>query len=197
MSEFIDRKDHPKMVEFYELIESTEITPDNWNKVEEILKSFIREDPDFYDPYTTIFEINRAKKLEEKATDILKTGYERAVNYVLKESQGEWPDKLKWSWMENRHIIRVILNWGTRAWELGGWSDAEQALQKLVLSDPEDRPGVRYYLLAVKMNMSYQDFMSRFDKGGYYDAEAEAWFRKHAIEYPGDFKQVLALIENE
>jgi len=54
-------------------------------------------------------------------------------------------------------------------------------------TNPGDDVGARHLILAIKMNMSFDDFEKRFNKGGYYDSEMMEWFDKNYKKFPDEF----------
>jgi len=55
-------------------------------------------------------------------------------------------------------------------------------------TNPGDNVGARDFILAIRMNMSYETFEKRFNKGGYYDTELTEWFEKNYKKYPDEFE---------
>ena len=44
-----------------------------------------------------------------------------------------------------------------------------------------------YFVLAIMMGMSFQGFMERFDRDGYYDNDISEWFDKNHKKFPAEF----------
>ena len=47
--------------------------------------------------------------------------------------------------------------------------------------------GARFYILAIRMNLSFDEFENRFNKGGYYNKELNEWFYKNYKKFPDEF----------
>ena len=101
--EYVD-EDHSVMTEYYEILDSNLSDTKLLSK----MKYLISEDPYFFDPYTIAYDLFLDKGQVQEAKKVLDAGYKLALNRVL-DKQGNFPDALEWSWLENRHIIRVIL----------------------------------------------------------------------------------------
>lgn len=106
---------------------------------------------------------------------------------MITDKNGNWPDSLEWAWLENRHIIRAIVEKGVRLWYNQKNDKALQLFRKLLKTNPNDNPGVRFYILAIKMNMTFERFEERFVKGGYYGVEIDDWFNRHFNRFPEEF----------
>ena len=77
--------------------------------------------------------------------------------------------------MENRHIIRTILIKAISLWKAGKTDYALNLFRKLLKSNPGDNTGVRNYILAIRMKMSFKKFEKGFNKGGFYDSSLIGW----------------------
>ncbi len=181
--EFVD-KDHEAMGEYYDLCEIL----DRKNKefVKGKLKKLIGRDPNFLDSYLLFYEIMDGERKTKEAEKILDRAFEIAIKLITDKS-GNWPVKLEWGWLENRHIIRTILNKALSFWEKGENEKALNLLRKLLKTNPNDNIGARNYILAIRMGMSFGQFERRFDKGGYYDMDLTDWFDKNSKKFPGEF----------
>jgi len=73
---------------------------------------------------------------------------------------------LEWGWLENRHIIKAILNKALSHWVKGETDEALELFRKILSTNPGDNPGVRFYILAIKQGMSYREFEKHYSKGG-------------------------------
>jgi len=110
--EFID-KDRFEVNELYwEFLESP--TADDIKKSINVLKSIIKKDPDYFDPYITLHEYCLGNRDFKKAIEIMEKGFKRAIDLI--DNNGRFPDKLPWGFMENRHIIRMIFNFAMFIW---------------------------------------------------------------------------------
>ncbi len=181
--EFLD-KDHEVMDEYYGLCESYDER--NVKTAKRQLQRLIQKDPDFLDSYLFLFEILLNEGNFSKAEKILDQAYARAINLIT-DKDGNWPDVLRWSWLENRHIIRTIVNKAVSLWDQGKSEPALDLLRKLLRTNPNDNPGVRYYILGIRLNLSLEEFENRFDRGGFWDRDIEEWFRKNWNKFPDEF----------
>ena len=73
-------------------------------------------------------------------------------------------------------MLRTFVNKAVSLWKDKKNDEALVLFRKLLKTNPGDNPGVRNYILAIRMNMSFGDYENRFNKGGYYDMETVDWF---------------------
>jgi len=182
--EYVD-KDHKVMGSYYDLCEKYS----NGSSVKIIkrqLKQLIEKDQDFLDSYLLLYDILQNEGDLQEAENILDEAYERALRSITDE-KGNWPDVLEWGWLENRHIIRTILNKAISLWKKSQSDDALDLLRKLLKTNPGDNVGARNYILAIRMNMSFEEFENHFNKGGYYDMELSDWFDKNCKRFADEF----------
>lgn len=178
-------KDHEVMTPYYDLCE---MAPEyDTQIVKKKLKEFINKDPDFLDSYLFLREIYLYEGNEKKADQLLDEAFSKAIDLIT-DKKGNWPDVLEWAWLENRHIIRTILNKALSAWEHNETDEALDLLRKLLRTNPGDNIGARNYILAIRMNISYDKFENRFDKNGYYDMELMDWFDENYKRFPDEFE---------
>jgi len=181
--EYVD-KDHEVMDEYYGLCESYDGR--NIKTVKRQLLQLIERDPDFFDSYLFLFELLQDEGNFPEAEKILDRAYNRAINLIT-DKQGRWPDKLEWGWLENRHIIRTIVNKAVLLWSRDETEPALKLLRNLLKTNPLDNPGVRYYILGIKMNMGFEEFEDRFNRGGFWDIEIDHWFKENYEKFPEEF----------
>jgi tetratricopeptide (TPR) repeat protein len=181
--EYVD-KGHKVMDSYYGLCEKYDGS--NASSIKSQLKRLIEKDPDFLDSYLLLYEILRGEGNFPEAERVLNDAYERTLKLIT-DKKGNWPDILEWGWLENRHIIRTILNKAISLWENKNIDGALDLLRKLLKTNPNDNVGARDYILAIRMNMSFEEFEKRFNKGGYYDMELSDWFDKNYIKFPDEF----------
>ena len=162
---FVD-KDHEVSTAYYDLLEKSKRLNDKGMKKE--LRALIEQDPDFLDSYTMLYEILQDEGSFSKAEDIIGEAYQRAIK-IITDKNGDWPHEMFWGYLENRHIIRAIQNRALSFWAQGKTEDALDILRRLLKSNPGDNVGARDFILAIRMDMSFEEFERRFDKGGYYD----------------------------
>ena len=181
--EYLD-KDHKVMSDFYDLCEIHD--GNNTLSVKRQLENLIKKDPDYLDSYLFLREILQEKSNSGEAEKLLDDAYRRAIELIT-DKKGNWPDILEWAYLENRHIIRTILNKALSLWENEETDDALELFRKLLKTNPGDNVGARDYILAIRMDMSFEDFERRFNKGGFYDNEMINWFEKNYKKFPDDF----------
>lgn len=178
-------KDHQVMTPYYDLCEmAPEYDP---KTVKKKLKTFITKDPDFLDPYLFLRYIYQYEGNEKEADRLLDEAFSKAIDLITDE-KGNWPDILEWAWLENRHIIRTILHKALSAWEKNETDEALTLFRKLLRTNPNDNIGARDFILAIRMNMGYDEFQDTFDKGGYYDMELMDWFDENYKRFPDEFE---------
>jgi len=181
--EYVD-KNHRVRETYYDLCE--EYDGRNAESIERQLKQLIKEDPDFLDSYLFLYEILQDDGNFHEAEKILNEAYGRALKMIT-DKKGNWPDILEWGWLENRHIIRTILNKAISLWRNKEIDNALDLFRKLLKTNPGDNVGARDYILAIRMGMSFEKFEKRFNKGGYYDMELDNWFDKNYKKFPDEF----------
>ncbi len=182
---YVDRE-HKVMMYFYDLCEICDSETAKFVKKE--LRKLIEKDPNFLDSYLFLYEILMDEGSGEGVEELLNEAYERAIKLITDE-EGEWPDVLSWDILENRHIIRAIVNKALCEWDKGGEDTSLHLFQKLLKTDPWDGAGIKFYILAIKMYLSFDEFENRFNKGGYYDEELHTWFEENYHKFPDEFTQ--------
>ena len=173
------------MDDYYGLCERC--TGRNAKTIKRELRRLIEKDPDFLDSYLLLFEILQDEDNFPEAEKVLDEAYHRAVNLIT-DKKGNWPDILRWSWLENRHIIRTIVNKALLLWDENKAEEALDLLRKLLLTNPNDNVGARFNILGIRMNMSFEEFENRFNKGGFYDSEIMRWFGENYSQFPDEFE---------
>jgi len=88
--------------------------------------------------YGILLEENKNREAEV----ILDEAYRRALALITDE-KGNWPDSLPWGWLENRHIIRTLVNKAVSLWDQGKTDEALEMFRKLLRTNPSDNAGVR------------------------------------------------------
>ena len=180
--EFIDIDRFEISEEYYNFLEDP--VADNYIKSEKILKNMIKQDPYFFDPYTALYEYYLNKNEIEKAFNLMSKGYKNAIQLI--EKNGEFPNILRWGFVENRHIIRVIFNFATLLWLADKKDDALDILIKLYKSNLDDNIGARYSILAILEGIESQKHLEKlFDSGdGYSNWEKqEEWSELNRRKY--------------
>lgn len=183
--EFVDEREHGEVMDaYYGITES--YTGENTEEVKLKLKKLIEKDPYFLDPYLLLMEILNEEENFEQGEEVLNLAYQKAMELILDKDRN-WPDILEWGWLENRHIIRTIVNKALFLWAQGENEKALELLRKLLKTNPNDNVGARDYILAIRMGLSFDDFEDRFDRGGFYDSELSDWFQENYKKFPDEF----------
>ena len=181
--EYIDRDRFEVNEMYWEFIESEDA--EHIEKSIKILKDIIKKDPDYFDPYITLHEYYLANDESNKAIATLVDGYDRAMNLVMVD--GEFPDKLLWGFIENRHIIRMIFNYALLMWRMEDKKQAVTLMLQLLRANPGDNIGARYYIVAILEGFeSEEEFEINFMKEDeeYLDwQQQERWFQEKVMKH--------------
>jgi len=183
--EFVDNNKHDGMPAFCDLQENFKKQNTELNIKQ--LKQLIKQDPDYLDPYIMLYGIFQDKGYYFESLVILDSAYERALHFIT-DKKGNWPDVLEWGWLENRHIIRALLNKAFDFWTENQTLDALNLLRKLLRTNPVDNIGARDYILAIRMGMSFEGFQESFDQNGFYDGDIMDWFEENYKNFPDEFE---------
>jgi len=187
IEEFVD-KDHTVMDKYYEIIDSNV----SQAKVMKAMRKFMELDPDFYDPFHIVVDrlFERGKKVE--ATAILKYAYERAIMRIV-DARGQWPKVMRWGFLENRHLMRIIDRYAMFCWEAGKVDEALTIFRQLLKVNPTDNQGSRYNILAIRMALGYEEWEKPFESKhngvvvGLNGIKLAEWFDKNSEKFPEDF----------
>ena len=193
MREFIDGY-HAIEKKYYEIMDG--YTGKNVNNVISRLKKLIPKDPDFFETYNSLQDLLSMIGKKDEANILIKQASERALKKIA-DQQGNWPDRLEWVYLENRHIIRALFNQALLLWKEGTIDSALDFFRKLLRSNPNDNLGVRYFILAIRKNMKFTEFDERFNKKGFYTNEIDHWFYNNYLLFPEDFEWWEKEIEDE
>jgi len=191
--EFVD-KDHEVMDVYYDACER--YNGRNATTIKKQLRGLIEKDPDFFDPYLLLHEILQDEGKFTAAERILNEAFHRAKKLITEEN-GQWPDKLEWVRLKNRHIIRTIIQKAISLWDQGETEIALELLRNVLRTNPNDNPGARYLILGIRMNMSYSKFDKQFDRDGYWDSDIDIWFARNHDKFPEEFDWSEKAIEEE
>lgn len=179
MREFIDKerkvaKKLPQVLRTYKF---------NIPKLIKALKELITEDPYYLETYVFLAEIMENEGNFKEAERLLLEAYERAME-LIRDEEGNLPDRLEWKHPTNRHIIKALIETGIMLWEVGELDRALEILKMIYRMNPSDEPGVRFYILGILENMDFEEFESIFTKEGEYDKESlERWFNKRKEKF--------------
>jgi len=187
IEKFID-KDHKVMRKYYNFIDSVIFE----NELEKEMRRLIEEDKDFYDSYIMVADILFLDEKEKEGMATLRNAYKRAVMRIA-DSQGRWPKEMKWGFLQNRHLMRIIERYGLSCWKAGDINQALDIFRRLLRMNPGDNQGARHIILAIRMGLSPNSWQKPFevkDKGVVYGLDAGKlcdWFNKNVKKFPKDF----------
>ena len=173
--EFTD-KDRAVMSEYYEILDTDHDTED--------IRKLIKRDPDFYDPY--LYVANDLRKLgrETEARELEDEVFKRASRRV-EDKEGNWPDEMRWGFLENRHVIRALMTGADNLWRDGKTEETLVVYRKLFRSNLNDNIGARYAIIALRLGLPYEEYMRQVWPQSRMPAEhMDTWFRKHAPKFP-------------
>jgi len=182
LAEFVDSDRFEANGAYWDFLES-EVTADP-KKAIASLEKIVTMDPDFYDPYISLYEYYLQVGDTKRAVETLKTGYERAMKRIA--PHGVFPDRIMWYHLENRHIVRLLFNVATMMWTtMGEKLEALKILMQLLHANPEDNIGARYAIVALLEGYAtYEDFEKKFEKEGFWDTVLlNTWFEAHAPKH--------------
>lgn len=187
IAEFVD-ENHKNMTEYYDLIESATSKP----QLKREMKKLIENDPDFYDPYLVVADLEIVAGDRSVGRQFIHEAYERAVKRIV-DSQGNWPKSMRWGWLENRHLMRALERQATAFWEEKKVEEALDIFRRLLHANPGDNQGVRFYILAIRLGLG-TDWYAPFEvkdgpmAGQAIDAiSSSKWFEKNAKKFPEEF----------
>ena len=192
---FID-KEREANKKFQELVEEVRSGKSQPEKFTSELDKIMTEDPDFLEPYLLLYDLSRQTEDGEHGEEVLNTAYEIALKLIT-DNKGNWPEKLEWVYLQNRHIIKTLLNKAISLWHHGENDEALNLFRKLLKSNPKDNIGARYYILAILKNMSFKEFENEFDEGGHYSTKIMDWFDSNLREFPEEFDWWVNLKEED
>lgn len=162
------------------------------------LNHLIERDPYFLDSYVLLCEILLAEGNMQAVEAAVEVAFKRAVELIADE-HGRWPEVMRWEYPENRHIIRAIFNKAISLWRGGRGEGALALFRKLLRMDPEDNVGARFYILALRMGMTFQEFGRRFysKEGEIFNVKLGDWFVQNYTQFPEDFEWWERALEEE
>lgn len=173
------------MTDYYDFIDLNEENPEI---IEKKMKEFIKEDPLFLDPYLVLYDLYQRDLNFDKADKILEDAYQETIKLIT-DKETNWPRELLWVHLENRHIIRVLLNKSLSLWNKGKANDSLDLLRKLLRSNPNDNIGARTYILAIRLGITFEEFEKKMmTKDGLgYDGKKMWKFEEKMKEFPDEF----------
>ncbi len=191
----IPRKHYPAIERYFDLMENShDIDPDtasgrkNRQKIKSEITNLLQGIPSFFEPPLMLIDMLREEGKMDEADKLLSTSFDRVMS-AISNKNGELPDLLVWGLVENRSIMRIIVQQGIVFWEANWKARAKALFQEILRMDLEDRLGVRFYILAILEHMSHDDFEFTFiDSNGFYKESLTPWFEKGLANYPEYFK---------
>lgn len=184
IEKFFDKSHDSVVYEHNSLLDSNL----SMDKIKERLKALIKEVPLYFDTYLSLAEIYNLEGNLSSAKNLIRKGYQLAIRRIVNQ-KGEFPKQMEWSWINNRHIIRIIDHWAYLLWCDGKEKKALKIFRNLFKSNPSDNIGARFDILAIRLGLEpdYElEFMSLL--GGYIDAiELTEWFEINAKSFPEEF----------
>lgn len=187
IEEFVDN-DHEVMSKYYDLLESAT----GEAQLKRGMMKMIESDPDFYDTYIVVADLEIEKGNREKGRQFIYEAYERAVKRIV-DVRGDWPKFMPWGWFENRHVMRVLERQAVALWEEEKTEEALDIFRRLLHANPGDNQGVRHSILAIRLGLGtdwYAPFAVKEGPmaGQAIDAIATSdWFEKNAKKFPEEF----------
>ena len=180
LREFLE-KGRPVMGEYYDILESSHNTED--------IRILIERDPDFYDSYLYVTNDLRKSGHESEARELENKAFKRA-RIRIEDKQGNWPDRISWGWLENRHIIRALGVGADNLWKDGKTDEALDIYRKLFRSNFDDNIGARYAIIALRMGLGYDQYIKQVWPQSSVPAEhISKWFRKNAPKFPEELEE--------
>ena len=184
MREFID-EEHQIEDKYFKIIDK--YTGKNDQYIIPKLNKLIEMDPFYFDSYNFLVDFYYSRCEIEKGNKIINQASKNALQRIL-DRKGNWPDRLEWGWIENRHIIRAIVNQAILYWKIEKTEKALNLFRNLLRTNPNDNVGARYYILGIRLNISFTDFELRFNKNGFYDFDIVKWFDDNYKRFPDEFE---------
>lgn len=185
MREFIDVS-HPEVEEDYDSILEIEGMVDAEDLILE-LQDLIDRDPFYFDPVVYLHNLHLDFQHFLEAGEVLLSAYQRALSLILDDDR-QWPAKLSWDFIENRHVIRLLEATGRWYWRRKTPEKAMDLFRNLLRTNPNDNLGVRFYLLAIKLGWSFKEFEERLNKNRETDTSIFEWFEREHSRFPEEFK---------
>ena len=184
IEEFVDKERWEMAGHFYDIYEDILLV----NDLERRLEQFIREDPLFFEPYLLLADVLEDEGHLEQADEMRETAFQKAVRRVVNKD-GKFPKVIRWTHVENRHIIRAIHKGALLRWKQGKAEEAMEVLRRLLKSNPTDNTGVRYDLLALKMHLGpdYSDLFLSPQEETVDPNQMDGWFNAHSKAFPEEF----------
>ncbi len=182
MREFIDHQ-HKIIDKYLDVADGAE--PDETKMIAKLQK-FIKEDPEFYDPYTWLANYYLKKGNIVKSRKLITEAYTRARLRIL-DDMGRWPDVLSDGPLENKHIIRAFVNQALLHWSDKEGGLALDLLRNLVRTDHNVSNTICCYIVAIRLGWTFDEFEKRFGCEHGYDPSINEWFDQEHVKFPEEW----------
>lgn len=188
IKEYIDA-DHPVMERWYDWLEHDVGCEKDVEELLEIHKT----DVEFFDPWIRKSELAMDVDEDEMAFEIAAAGYAIAAVKIA-DINGDWPERMEWGFLTNRHLIRMLHHFGWTLWYYGQSQHALQIFRRLLRMCPNDNIGVRYEILSIRLGLDpvgWEDSFLVTDgpmAGTALDAfSVNTWFSEESQNFPDEF----------
>lgn len=195
---FVDKM-RPAMAEYDQILQKDL----SFEELLTAMYALIEKDKDFYGPYVVAAEILFSQDNNDEAAELLMQAYMEAVTRISDED-GNWPDQLAWEFEENRHILCVLQEYALLLWENDYRDEALELFRRILCMNPSDEQGIRYSMLALKMNLDICEWDTPFVTTDEHGCEVaideekmESWFQEHAPKFGDEFQWLLDYYEQD
>jgi len=141
---------------------------------------YITDYPNLISAYEHLINLLHDSGKEMEALAIEYKAIEHTLALVL-DVKGNFPKSLEWGFIENRPIIRFIIQHAENCWTNGEQDEAKKMYQGLLSSNPKDNIGARYGYLAMLKGMSIEEYQNKAsDEEGYMKQDYMDWFENES-----------------
>ena len=152
----------------------------NSNRIIKKLDRIIDKNPCLITAYNSKCTILEDEGRTEELTLLIEKAYNIVLDRIL-DSNGNYPDSLPYSCLENRPLLEVLVNQASEKWASADWNEAEKIMRQLLEMNPDDNHGIRIMLLAVFERIGKNDFWDMFPEDDY--SSLEKWFNEKGAGY--------------
>ena len=82
---------------------------------------------------------------DREAIKLLNEGYSKCLEVILNK-KGDCPDSIVWGFLENRHVVRILINKAILEWELGNVDEALSLFKNLLRTNRRDNVAGHFFL---------------------------------------------------
>lgn len=172
--------------------ESQELGKEELAAIRIRLQTMVKKEPDYLDPYLLLCDVYTRESRYTQADRTLEKAYQRALALIL-DDHGRWPEEIPWLHLDNRPIVRTLLEKARHLWHAGAvdpesWRQAFALYENILRTNPNDNVGARYLVLAMLERMTPDQFDERFSRWNEYvgqvsNGQDEPWFRMNAPKH--------------